>query len=89
VHSCPVIYEKIQLIELYTLGLTEAAVARIINVTTVWGCLCVALWVFLIIYFTVQYSIDRREEETSYIVGYANMAFITTKSEPMMINAWL
>jgi hypothetical protein len=28
VHSCLVIYEKIQLIELHTLGLTEAAVVR-------------------------------------------------------------
>jgi hypothetical protein len=33
VHSCPVVYEKIQLIELHTIGLTEAAVARTVIVT--------------------------------------------------------
>ncbi len=63
----------------------------------IWSCCYVAVWVFLIIYLTAWYPITWREEETSYIVGYSNIstnsqqgrAFITTKSEPMMINAWL
>ncbi len=73
-HSCPVTCEKIQLIELHTLGLTEAAVARIIRITMIGGCFYVAVWVFLVFYFITQYPIDRREEETSYIKGYANIS---------------
>ncbi len=40
----------------------------------IWGCFYVAVWVFLVIYFRTQYYIDRREEETSYIEGYANIS---------------
>jgi hypothetical protein len=44
----------------------------------IWGCFYVAVWVFLIIYFTLWYPIDRREEETSYTVGYANISYNST-----------
>jgi hypothetical protein len=40
----------------------------------IWGCFYVAVWVFLVIYFITQYPIDRREEEASYIEGYANIS---------------
>jgi hypothetical protein len=39
----------------------------------IWGCCYVALWVFLIIYHTAWYPIDRREEETGYVMGYSNI----------------
>jgi hypothetical protein len=36
----------------------------------IWSCCYVAVCVFLIIYVTSWYTIDRRERETSYILGY-------------------
>jgi hypothetical protein len=44
----------------------------------VWGCFYVAVWVFLVIYFITLYPIARREEETSYIEGYANISSNST-----------
>jgi hypothetical protein len=40
----------------------------------VWACLYVAVWVSLVIYLITQYTIDRREGETSYIEGYFNIS---------------
>jgi hypothetical protein len=34
--------------------------------------------VFLVFYFIMQYPIDRREEETSYIEGYTNISSNST-----------
>jgi hypothetical protein len=39
----------------------------------IWSCCYVALCTFLIIYLTSWYTIDRREEESDYNLGYFNI----------------
>jgi hypothetical protein len=45
----------------------------------IWSCCYVAVCVFLIIYVTSWYTIDRRVRETSYILGYFNITDNSTE----------